>query len=123
MRDLRFCAVLFPVRSLRSEFGTVVSLASFQHLQPYAGAPLHDEITSAVHRTLRTERIGAHHVTSETVRQFFATRHWSPVAQRARHSVLDFFFFHTTAELASPGIECRAPASGRLRDPLVLLKP
>ena len=86
--------LLFTARSGRNGSGTIVSPASFQHVQPYAGAPLHDEITSAVHRTLRTERIGAHHVTSETVRQHFATRHWSPVAQRARHSVLDFFFPH-----------------------------
>ena len=34
-----------------------------------------------------------------------------------------FVFFLTTAELASAGIECRAPASDPPRDPLVCLRP
>ena len=34
-----------------------------------------------------------------------------------------FFSTPTTAELASAGVECRAPASGPLRNPLVFLRP
>ena len=82
----------------------------FQLLKPITGAPLHDVITSAAPRTLHTKRIWTHRVTREIcvpLRDAHATAYWN--------------FSPTTCELASAGIECRGPASGPPRDPLVFL--
>ena len=66
---------------------------------------------------LRTERIWTLRVTSEFVRQLLQPGTGAPL--RDTRTTAYCFFSPTTAELASAGIECRAPASGPPRDLLV----
>ena len=90
--------------SVRSRFG---SLASFQPLHSDTGTPLFDHFPA-----LRTERSWTLRVTMSLCVSF-CNQAWELRCATRASQRTGFFPFHpTTAELASAGIECRAPASG-----------
>ena len=85
------------------------------------GKSLHDLRLVVV--ALSHELAGASLEPSEFCASALCNQAWVRRLRDTRTTVYCFSFLPTTAELASAGIECRAPASGPPRHPLVFLRP